>query len=136
MSYTLTLLKTAADCDAVLQFAGSEKADLEFKKVVMTHSLQDFSQDSLELDAELTSVNSEVQTLQTMIASLPEGKVKEENKDKLKTAEYKQHLLNKRRNKKGFQAQLERELDLAHADTSIANLTAFISDVTAKKATL
>ena len=90
MAYSLTLLKTAADCDAVLQFAGTEKADLELKKLVMSHSLQNFSEDSLELDAELASVNSEITTLQTVIATLPEGKIKEDNMDKLKKAEYTQ----------------------------------------------
>ena len=64
---------------------------------------------------------------------LPDG---EDNMDKLKKAEYTQWLLNKRRNKKGFQAQLKREPDLANADTAISNFSSFISDVTAKKARL
>jgi hypothetical protein len=56
--------------------------------------------------------------------------------DKLDNAEYTQYLLNKRQNKKGLQAQLERDLYLANADTAISKFSSFISDVTAKKATL
>ena len=55
---------------------------------------------------------------------------------KLATATYRLRVLNKRAGKKGGEAQVDRELDLADLDAMVANRTAVIDAVTAHKATL
>lgn len=137
MSYPLTLLKTAADCDAVLKFAGDEKADQEIKKILLDRAVETTSEDTLELEAELTSLESEITNLETLVAGLPEGSTsRSTNEDKLEQAKYRRYVLRKRRNKKGFLSQFERQVELTGAENSITVLEELIGQVTEHKATL
>jgi peptidoglycan hydrolase CwlO-like protein len=136
MAYTLTLLTTAAECDAVLKYAKNDKKDLQYKKLQLTRSLEDFNENSTELNDQLAALTAEVTTLTTVIAGLADGPYKTEQNKKLKKAEYSLFLATSRKNKNGSPAQLERELELEQADQQIAAVETFISQVTTHKAGL
>ena len=136
MSYTVSLLKTAAECDSLLQQATREKRDLEVKKVVLANSLVNLSEDGESLATELALANGDVTTYTSVLATLSPGKTWDEYDDKLATANYRLRVLNKRAGKKGGEAQVDHELDLADLDAMVANRTAVIDAVTAHKATL
>ncbi len=136
MNYSLTLLTTAADCDTVLKYAANDKKDLDYKKIQLSRSLESFSENSVEIEAQITALSNEVSTLTTVIAGLADGDYKNEQVKKLKRAEYSLFLANSRKSKNGSPAQLERELELEQAVQQLAAATDFINQVTAHKATL
>lgn len=136
MSYTLNLLTTAAECDSVLKYAASDKKNLEYKKIQLTRSLDDFSESNSETDSQIGALTNEVNTLTTVIAGLSEGPYKNEQVKKLKRAEYSLFLANSKKSKNGSPEQLERELELEQADAQLAAVDAFVTQVTTHKGTL
>ena len=137
MSYTVSLLKTAAECDSLLLQVTREKRDLDVKKVVLANTLVNLSEDGESLATELALANGDVTTYTSVLATLtPDGKAWKEYDDKLATAVYRLRVLNKRAGKKGGEAQVDHELDVADLDAMVANRTAVIDAVTAHKATL
>ena len=137
MSYTVSLLKTAAECDSLLLQVTREKRDLDVKKVVLANTLVNLSEDGESLATELALANGDVTTYTSVLATLtPQGKAWLEYDDKLATAVYRLRVLNKRAGKKGGEAQVDHELDVADLDAMVANRTAVIDAVTAHKATL
>ena len=137
MSYTVSLLKTAAECDSLILQVTREKRDLDVKKVVLANTLVNLSEDGESLATELALANGDVTTYTSVLATLtPQGKAWLEYDDKLATAVYRLRVLNKRAGKKGGEAQVDHELDVADLDAMVANRTAVIDAVTAHKATL
>ena len=114
-----------------------EKRDLDVKKVVLANTLVNLSEDGESLATELALANGDVTTYTSVLATLaPNGKAWVEYDDKLSTAVYRLRVLNKRAGKKGGEAQVDHELDVADLDAMVANRTAVIDAVTAHKATL
>ncbi|MES2650052.1 MAG: hypothetical protein V4717_24460 [Bacteroidota bacterium] len=136
MAYTLSLLTTAADCDAVLKFANKEKKDLDYRILQLGRSLENYSENNTESDAELLALNAEITGLTSVLATLPLGESWTDNDMKLKKAQYSLYLLNAHMNKNGKPAQLERELELEYANQKLASVTSFLADVTTRKAAL
>jgi hypothetical protein len=136
MSYTLSLLTTAADCDTVLKYAANDKKDLEYKKLQLSRSLDDISENSAEIEAQIVSLTNEVTTLTNVIAGLADGNYKNDQVKKLKRAEYNLFLAQSRKSKNGSPAQLERELELEQAEQQLVSVNDFIGQVTTHKATL
>lgn len=130
MNYTVLLLTNRPDCQALINIATSEKADLNYRKSGMLRQSQNATLTSAEIEAELTSVNAELSALQTLINTLPDGPVKEDIIRRYKKADYKKVLLEGRKGKYGVLSILEREYDIACIDHDIAEADAFITAVT------
>lgn len=88
---------TVADCQELLNIATRDKSSLEFRKTGLERQLDSSSTNSVEIEAELAAVTAEVNIYEQIIASLPEGTIKEENKVKLTKAQYKKFTLEQRR---------------------------------------
>jgi hypothetical protein len=84
MSYSVNKITTVADCDLLLAWAVKEKADLNYKKLSEERLTNNYSETSIEIDAELQSVISEIAATETIIATLPEGNSKDEAGSKRK----------------------------------------------------
>ena len=136
MSYSVEKITSASDCDLLLSLAVKEKADQAFKRLSEERLTLNYSETSIEIDAELQSVTTEIAATETIIAALPEGNSKEDAVKKKTRLEYKKFLLNNRKENYGVLALLEKELDLNRVTVEISEIDAFIAAVTARKTAL
>lgn len=134
--YTITNLTQIADCNALLAWAGREKADLVFKRISDERLTARFADTSQELDAVLQGVIAELEATETIIAVLPDGPTKDDAINRKTRLEYKKFLLETRRESYGVVALLEKEMDLARVNRELEEVENFIEAVEAKKATL
>ena len=133
MKYNLTLLTTKADCDAVISIASKEKADLAFREESLQRQSVSASETAVDIQAELESLNSELSYLDGIIASLPDGKLKDENVAKWRKADYRKFLLTGRKNNYGVVAAIDKEYDIGCTEKMIEETDNFIALVTARK---
>jgi len=130
MIYTVSLLTTVADCQALIDTAIAEKDALSYRKTGLERQRSSASLTSAEIETELTSVIAEMEALQTVINSLPDGPTKTEAIRKFKKAEYKKFLLEQRKPSYGVVSLLEKEYDIACVEQAIAEADALITAVT------
>ncbi|NHN26359.1 hypothetical protein FIA58_011775 [Flavobacterium jejuense] len=136
MNYTINNLTQVSDCDVLLTWAGKEKAELTFKKISEERLTVKYSSTSLEVESELQGVLIELTALDSVIASLPEGEIKEDKLKKKTKLVYRKFLLEDRKESYGTIALLEKELDLERVNKEIEEVDAFILAITNHKATL
>lgn len=134
--YSIEKLTQVSDCDAVLTWAQTEKENLELKKLNESKLTKNYSNTSLSIETELQSIITQMNTINTILPTLPEGSIKEENLKKLRKLDYRKFLLEDRRINYGVVALLEKELDVERITKEIVEIDAFITAVTQKKATL
>lgn len=130
MNYTVSLLTTEADCQALIDIAQSEKDGLNYRKTGLQRQRQTATLTSAEIESELASVIIEIDALQSVLNSLPEGPTKAETLRKYKKAEYKKFLLEQRKGNYGVMSLLEKEYDIACIEKDIEEADAFITAVT------
>jgi hypothetical protein len=126
MIYTVSLISSRADCQAMIDMANDDKATLAYRSTGLQRQKQQASSTSVSIDADLAASVAEISALTTVIAGLPEGEVKEETKVKLKKAEYKKFLLDQRKISYGSLSLIEKEYNIAVTEQSIAETDAFI----------
>lgn len=136
MSYSTSKITTVADCDLLLAWAAKEKADLNFKKLSEERLTNNYSTASIEIDAELQSVLTEITATETIIAALPAGNSKDEAVKKKVRLEYKKFLLENRKESYGVVALLEKELDLTKVTLELAEIDTFTDSITTRKGEL
>lgn len=86
--YSIEKLTQLSDCDAVLTWAQNEKENLALKKLNESKLTRNYSNTSLSIDAELQSVITQINTINAILPTLPEGNIKEENVKKLRKLDY------------------------------------------------
>jgi hypothetical protein len=136
MNYSISNLTLAADCDVLLSWAEKEKADLAFKRLSEERLTTRFAGTSIEVEAILQGVLVELTAIETVINVLPNGPTKDEEIKKKVKLEYKKFLLENRKESYGAVALLEKELDLARVEQELAEVSAFIAAINARKETL
>ncbi len=136
MSYSTSKITTVADCDLLLAWAAKEKADLNFKKLSEERLTDNYSTTSVEINAELQSVVTEISATETIIATLPEGNNKEDAVKKKVRLEDKKFLLENRKESYGVVALLEKELDLTKVTLELAEIDALTAAITKRKGEL
>ena len=127
MNYTVSLLTTEADCQALIDIAQSEKDGLNYRKTGLQRQRQTATLTSAEIETELASVNAELNALQPVMNSLPDGPTKTEALRKYQKAEYKKFLLEQRKENYGVMSLLEKEYDIACIEKDIEEADAFIA---------
>lgn len=136
MAYSISKITTVADCDLLLAWSAREKADLIFKKLSEERLTNNYSTTSIEIDAELQSVTTDITATETIIAALPAGNSKDDAVKKKVRLEYKKFLLENRKESYGVVALLEKELDLAKVTLELAEIDAFTAAIESRKAAL
>lgn len=58
MNYSVNKLTSSADCDALIELAGKEKDDLQYRKTTITHQNSNFANTAAEVEADLSSTNA------------------------------------------------------------------------------
>lgn len=135
MSYSIQNVTQIADCDLLLTWAQKEKADLVFKKLSEERLINNYSSTSVEIEAVLQGVNTELSAIDTIINSLPDGPTKEGEIKRKVRLEYKKFLLENRKESYGVVALLEKELDLERVNKELLEVETFITTVTDRRAT-
>jgi hypothetical protein len=130
MNYTVSLLTSKPDCQALIEIANAEKEGLSYRKTGLERQHQSASLTSTEIETELASVNAELGALQTVMDNLPDGPTKVETLRKFKKAEYKKFLLDQRKENYGVMSLLEKEYDIACVEKDITEADAFITAIT------
>ncbi|CAF3773432.1 unnamed protein product [Rotaria sp. Silwood1] len=136
MNYSVNKVTSTADCDVLIELAGKEKDDLQYRKTTITHQNSNFANTAAEVEADLSSTNAQLTALNTVIAGLPAGAVKESNVTKQKRLELRAFLLNQKKENYGVIALLQNEMEQATVDAQIAEVDAFVVAVQNHKATL
>jgi hypothetical protein len=136
MSYSTSKITSEADCDLLLAWAAKEKADLNFKKLSEERMTDNYSETSVEIEADLQTVVAEISATETVIATLPAGNSKEEAVKKKVKLEYKKFLITNRKESYGIVALLEKELDLKKVTLELSEIDAFTAAISARKAEL
>jgi hypothetical protein len=136
MNYTVQNLTQVADCDVLLSLAQKEKADLTFRKLSVERLTDRYAETSVEVATQLQGVIAELAAVESYIAILPDGPIKDEAVDKKTRLEYKKFLLEGRVESYGVVALLEKQMDLGRVEQEIAEVDAFVAAVEARKAAL
>jgi hypothetical protein len=136
MTYSIMLLTTTDDCDAVL-------SDTQFQLRLLTHQAEDLAIDTttssrgvVSIEVELAKTASEIDSLTRIVPTITDSALKKENEAKLRRAINRQADLQERRETRGGIAQLVRELAQSRVQVQMTEITAFLAAVTAHRATL
>lgn len=127
MDYSVSLLKTKADCEALINIATNEQGDLNYRKDGLLRQRQTATTTSVEIETELATVTVELSSLQTVLDTLPEGPTRVKVLQNFKKAEYKKFLLEQRKGSYGALSLLEKEFDIASIDLAITESSSFIA---------
>ena len=130
MNYTVSLLTTRPDCQALIDLANREKDTLAYRKMGLDRQRMSATITSQEIESSLLAVTVELQGLQSVYNSLPDGAAKQQALSNIKKNEYKKFLLEQRKENYGVLALLEKEYDIASIDRSIVETEGFIGQVT------
>ena len=133
MNYSLQNLTQTVECDVLLSRAQKRRADLNHKKYSEESLTARYGETSAEIEASLEVVTAEIAAETTIIASMPDGTIKDAHIFKKKQVEYKQLVLEHRLESYGVVALLEQEMDVKLVDQQIEEVDAFIGAVTARK---
>ncbi len=136
MGFTTEMISTADDCDLLLSLAAKEKGDLDFRKLSLQRQRNSYAETAVEVDAELLAVTAELNALNTMIPTLPNGDAKDDNIGRQKRLELRQFQLTQRKDNYGVVAQLVKEFEQARLDKELLAVQEFTIAVQARKAEL
>jgi len=126
MNYNTQLLATKPDCQALINIANSEKEGLAYRKTGLDRQRQNVTLTTAEIEAELASVTAELNALQAVYDSLPDGPTRQDTQIKFRKVEYKKFLLEQRKGNYGVLSVLEKEYDISCIEKDIVETDAFI----------
>jgi hypothetical protein len=132
MNYTVSLLTTRPDCQALIDLANRDKDTLAFRKMGLELQRQSATTTSQEIASSLLATTTELQALQSVHDSLPDGAAKQAIFNTIKKKDFKKFLLEQRKENYGVIAHLEKEYDIASIDRSIVETDDFIGQVTTR----
>jgi len=136
MAYTLTLLTTAAECDAVLTQLQSRLRTLNQQASTLVFQQENAEESVADIDIALATATSEVDSLTLLVPTIANAQVKKRKQELLRQAESRQASLRYRRESRGGAAALLLELDYDQITAQIDQIRALAAAVTTHKATL
>ncbi|RYZ35276.1 MAG: hypothetical protein EOP49_33665, partial [Sphingobacteriales bacterium] len=92
MSYTLSALTTKADCTALINMVTKEKVSLQHRRTGLMIQTDNVTLTAQEIQIGMAAIQSEIDLLTGVLATLPPGPLYEDNHNKKVRAEYKLFL--------------------------------------------
>ena len=129
MNFSTLLLKTKDDCNALLATANEDKATLQFRKVTLERHRVTSSGSSISIETDLQMIQAQINVSESIIASIPDGEVKNKEITKLMGLNYRKAVLTDRKNSHGVIAVLQTEHDIDCVDKDIAATDSFIEAI-------
>ena len=136
MAFSVELLSTVADCDALIGIANKERGDLDFKRVTLVRKQSVSSTTAASIEVDIASVNAELNSCAIQLETLPPGPARDKVLDDQYRAQFKLYQLNTRRNATGTRAVSQQAYDIECVDVTIAQNVAYIAALNARKAEL
>jgi hypothetical protein len=136
MAYSIINLQSIAECDELLAIVSRERRGMENRKESLEIRNENMQESSTDYEADLASMNSELNHLNTTIPTMPEGAKKEAMITDQIILTGRIRLLNQRRSNFGTMGILQRELDIELLERGIEAYNEFIDGVNTHKATL
>jgi len=135
MVYSLSYLKTWAQCDFVLDLAAEKRKTLVFRDTESDFRTDNTSKTATNLSNELTGLNTYITAMTPVIPTMV-GKERTEAEDELRKKTDRRDELVSRQGKAGGEKLVERELGQALLEPQLPVIDDFIAQVTAHRATL
>lgn len=136
MAYSLSLLKTHADCDAVLAYATSKQSLLNYQNTQTDRRTDNLTASAEGLASELTGLQAFIAAMTPVIGTLPPGKDRDKQANDLRLKTDRRDTLLARQGQVGPEALVESQLDQALIDVQLPEVQRLIDQVTAHRATL
>ncbi len=136
MSYSLDKLKTIAECNAAVDLALARKENLLFEQTLQGKELRSLKKNAAQNKASLIAVKAQITGASAGITELPEGPDKKEMQSDLRRLNNRKDNLIERIEKGGSPALLDTELDGALLVIQVEAIDAYITAITAHRATL
>jgi len=133
-NYPVSQLTTIEDCDALLAIADKEQKDLEWRKMSLQRQKDQYANNAFVNATELVAKKAELETLDGIIAGLPDGTIKTEQVKKRTTVWYRIFLLEDRKTSFGDVALLEKVYELERVQRELEETAELIIAVQNRKA--
>jgi len=136
MDYSVTSLKTIAECDAVLTAAKVEARDLAIRKLTLEKNQDKYAANSVETVAELASAQAELNAVNQILPTLAAGTYKDD--EIIRQSRLNTRVLTLTNDLKNFGSvpMLLRQSDLARVELEAAEMERFIKAVETRKAAI
>jgi hypothetical protein len=133
VNYSLNLVTTIADCDALLNMANDEKNTLEYRQTTLNYQLNNQTESSVEFASDLLAATTELQSVEASIAQMTEGDARNAQIRRKMTLELKIFNMNLRAENYGITSVLSRQMEINQVAQQLEVTDAFIADVEARK---
>ena len=132
--YSLNMVTTIADCDALLDSANIERDELTYRKLQQERQYKSVTAGTTWVEAEISAVSSEIAGLEAVVTNLPAGPIKDQFESRLVKLRHKKFLLEERRERYGIIALLQKEYAISCIEKELVETDAYIDAVNARKA--
>jgi len=136
MNYSLEMITTVADCDALLQAAGEDKENLERRRRNLDESIGNFGERTHDYGTELHSVITLLDTYQAAYSALPEGKNKMTIYLEMKRLETRKAQLDKSVTSYNASSLIGKQVDFNLLNNQVPVVDAYITALQARRAAL
>ena len=126
MSYSIGQVQQGADLTLLKNEALKEKRRLLARKTNVEIQVGNLLENKDEISGGLTAINTEVNTVTTVVAGLADGPTKEDFTVKLRKLEFRQFLLQNRAKTKGLVPVIQYEHDIKVVDAIVIVIDDFI----------
>ncbi|MBC8085488.1 MAG: hypothetical protein H7Z21_19990 [Hymenobacter sp.] len=136
MAYSLSLLTTRAQCDAVLAMATEKRQVLSFRDTESDYRTDNTTVSATRLSAELTGLNTYITAITPVVAGMDPSDERKSLADELRLKTDRRDTLLARQGEVGPEKLVGRELEQALLDPQIPIVDDLIVQVTDHRATL
>ncbi|SHJ52886.1 hypothetical protein SAMN02745146_3360 [Hymenobacter daecheongensis DSM 21074] len=136
MDYSLQLLTTRAQCDAVLAYANAKLSLLTYHDAQTGRRTGNLTTSATNDTAELLSLNSYITAMTPVVPTLLPGKDRDKQASDLRLKTDRRDTLLARQNQQGPEALIEAEAEGGLVDVQVPLIEDLITQVTAHRATL
>jgi hypothetical protein len=136
MNYSLEMIITVAECDALLALAGEDKETLERRRRNLDESIGNFGERTHDYGTELQAVVTLLETYAAAYDALPEGKNKRTIYLEMKRLEAKKAQLDKSVTSYNASALIGKQVDFNLLDNQVPVVNAYITALQARRTAL
>jgi hypothetical protein len=136
MTYSLQLLTTWAQCDAVTAHATAKKKLLTYNDTVTGHRADNLTTSAGSMASELIGLNAYITAMTPVIPTLPAGKDRSRQENDLRLKTDRRDSLLARQGEVGPEALVESEFDAYLVDVQMPAVQDLLDQVAAHRLTL
>jgi peptidoglycan hydrolase CwlO-like protein len=136
MIYSISNLQSVASCDELITMITKEKGDLEFRKNSLERQRAALDENFVENSEELVAITTELETIDSIIAALPEGEMKTELTSRRKKLDSRLFDLQVKSENYNEKAKVDKEFDIGKVERQVEEADLVLAELNAKKVAL